>query len=111
MIRSGAPCRLTALAALELMVSPATAVLSHAKDAPAEAVKVSVSGPAATRAWAWKGIATVAPGVVVTAAGRLSAALAPLTLACAGALRARLERTLPPLALASSSVSPVAVPV
>ena len=99
------------VAALELMVSPATAVLSHAKDAPSEAVKVSVTGPAAARAWAWKGIATEAPGVVLTLAGRLSAALAPLTLACAGALYARLASTLPPLALANSSVSPVAVPV
>ena len=99
------------VAALELMVRPATAVLSQAKAAPPEAVKVSVTGPAATRAWAWKGIATVAPGVVLTAAGRLSAALAPLTLAWVGALSARLVSTLAPLALANSSVSPVAVPV
>ena len=86
MIKSGAPCRLTVVTALELMVRPATAVLSQVKEAPPEAVKVSVTGPAATRAWAWKGIATEAPGVVFTLAGRLRAALAPLTLACVGAV-------------------------
>ena len=64
---------------LELMVRPATAVLSQVKEAPPEAVKVSVTGPAATRAWAWKGIATEAPGVVLTPAGRaLWGKIAPL---------------------------------
>ena len=93
------------------MDSPVTGVLSQLKEAPPEAVKVSVTGPAATRAWAWKGIATKAPEVVVTVAGRLSAALAPLTLTCAGTLSARLVRTLLPPASASSRVSTVAVPV
>ena len=93
------------------MDSPVTGVLSQLKEAPPEAVKVSVTGPAATRAWAWKGIATETPGVVVTVTGKLSAALAPLTLACVGTLRTKLVRTLPPLALANSSVRPVAVPV
>jgi hypothetical protein len=38
------------LAALELMVSPVTAVLSQLKEAPPVAVKASVTGPAATKA-------------------------------------------------------------
>ena len=93
------------------MASPVTGVLSQVKEAPPEAVKVSVTCPAATRAWAWKAIATVAPGVVLTVVGRLSAAVAPLTLACVGAVSARPVSTLPPPALANSSVKPVAVPV
>ena len=81
MSKSGAPCRLTVLAApeLKLIDSPVTGVLSQLKEAPPDAVKVSITGPAATKAWAWNGMATDAPGVVVTVAGALSAALDPLT--------------------------------
>jgi predicted RNA-binding protein YlxR (DUF448 family) len=62
----------------------------------------------------WAVVTQVMRGDWVLLPGTLAVTVlgcAALTLACAGALNARLVRTLLPPALASSSVSPVAVPV
>ena len=79
---------------------------SQRNDAPPLAVKVNVTGPGATSDSVSKGIATSAPGVVVTAAGPLSLA----TATCAGSVNVTAIEALPPAASDTSITSDVSSP-
>ena len=87
-----------------------TASDSHVSDAPL-AVNVRVTGPAATSGCEPNGIATTAPGVVVTVPGTCRLAVAAVTVAWVGAASDAVVDTLPPDAFESSTVSVVAAPV
>ena len=98
---------LTALAALDTFNA-----LSAAHDSVAPvAVNVRLTGPAATRGVAPKGMAADAPGVVNTVVGHAKLVEALLPLVCVGEARASVVKSLAPLALASSTFSALAEPL
>ena len=90
---SGAPYRVTAAplpleSSVELDDEIFRPLLpDQVRDAPTEAVKVSVTGPGATRAVAAKGTATDAPAVVITDEGDAKLAVAFPPEVCDGLCR------------------------